>query len=293
VATEAIEQHFNRYPKGDWRSPLTVDEQIAAIKAVTLDDIKAFHRNFYGASKGELAIVGDFDAPAIHHVVAENFADWKSALPYSRIVQKYFDIPPTHFDLDTPDKENGFYEARINLRLRDDDPRFPALMIANYLFGEGGLNSRLLDRIRQKEGLSYSAGSSLDVDSLDDASSFIVYAIAAPQNLARVDTAVRDELARVLKDGFTDEEVARAKSGLIQQRLQTRAQDQSVAYGWTFYLYLGRTYAWSKALEDRIKALTAAEVNAAFRQMIDPAKLTVAIAGDATKMKAPPTAQKP
>ncbi|NDP60520.1 MAG: insulinase family protein, partial [Oxalobacteraceae bacterium] len=111
-------------------------------------------------------------------------------------------------------------------------------------------------------------------------------AIAAPQNLARVDTAVRAELARALKDGFSDAEVARAKSGLLQQRVQTRAQDGSVAAGWTTYLFLGRTFEWSKQFEAHISALTTAQVNAAFRKAIDPAQLTVVMAGDQAKIKA-------
>ena len=169
--------------------------------------------------------------------------------------------------------------------MRDDDPDFPALVVANYLFGDGGLSSRLMDRIRQKDGLSYSGQSSLSVSALDRAASFVVRAIAAPQNLARLDAAVKDELARVLKDGFTAEEIARAKSGLLQQRLQTRAQDPSVASGWTTFMFLGRTYAWSKQFEDKIMALNAAQVNAAFRRAIDPARITAVMAGDQSKLK--------
>ncbi len=278
LAVQAIDQHFNRYPKSDWRAPLTIDEQIAAIKAVSLDEIKTFHKNFYGASKGELSVVGDFDPTAVRASVNDTLAGWKSALPYARVSESYFDIAPTRFTLNTPDKENGFYLTRMNLDMRDDDPDYPALVVANYLFGDGGLNSRLMDRIRQKDGLSYGGSSSLNIDALDRAGSFSIYAIAAPQNLARVDQAVKEELTRALKDGFTAEEVARAKSGLIQRRLQTRAQDSALAGGWTSYLFAGRTYAWSKEFEDKIKALTLEQVNAAFRNRIDPAKMTVAIA---------------
>ncbi|HJW54569.1 MAG TPA: pitrilysin family protein [Burkholderiaceae bacterium] len=285
LAAQAMAQHFNRYPKGDWRAPQTIDESIASLKAVTLDDVKAFHKNFYGATKGELTIVGDFNAAEIEKTTQEAFGDWKSAAPYKRIEDRYFDIAPTRVTINTPDKENGFYMARINLELRDDDPDFPALIMANYLFGNGGLSSRLMDRIRQKDGLSYGARSSLAVSALDRASSFSISAIAAPQNLERIDAAVREELARVLKEGFTPEEIARAKSGLLQQRLQTRAQDGGLASGWTDFLYLGRTFAWSRDVENKISALTVDQVNAAFRKAILPSRMTVITAGDNAKMK--------
>jgi zinc protease len=286
LAQQALAQHFNRYPPGDWRAPQTIDETIAAVKAVSLDEVKAFHRRFYGASKAELAIVGDFDAAAIGKVAAEAFGSWQSGAPYTHVEDRNFDIAPARQNIDTPDKENGSYVARINLDLRDDDPDYPALTLASYLFGEAGLNSRLMQRIRQQDGLSYGGNSSLNVGALDRASSFTINAIAAPQNLARLDAAIREELARVRHHGFSAEELARAKSGLLQQRLQARAQDGGLARGWARFLFLGRSFAWSKDFEDRISALTVEQVNAAFRRAIDPAKMSVVTAGDALKIKA-------
>ncbi|MFI4941144.1 MAG: M16 family metallopeptidase [Burkholderiales bacterium] len=284
LAEQEIGQHFNHYQKGDWRAAETLDENIAEVKSAKLADIKAFYRDFYGASNGELAIVGDFDAPAIVKVLDETLANWKSAAPYARITRSYADIGPLHKNIDTPDKENGFYTAHMNLNLADTDADYPALALANYIFGGGaGLDSRLMERIRKKDGLSYGGSSSLEAGVIDRAGSFSISAIAAPQNLAKLDTAVREELVRVLNTGFSAEEVARAKSGLMQQRMQTRAQDGALARGWVSYLYLGRTYAWSKEYEDKINALSAEQVSAAFRRAIDPARLTVVIAGDAGK----------
>ena len=80
-----------------------------------------------------------------------------------------------------------------------------------------------------------------------------------------------------------DAEVANAKSGILQASAQSRAQDGSVAAGWIANLYLGRTWAWSKQLEDRIKALKTEDVSAALRKHIDPAKVTVVKAGDFSK----------
>jgi len=286
LARQAIAEHFNVYPQGDWRAVATIDQMAANVKAVSLADVKAFHKDFYGASKGELAIVGDFDASAATKVVAQAFGQWKSAAPYTRVAQRYADVMPVRENINTPDKENGFYSARLNLDMRDDDPDFPAMTVANYIFGGAGINSRVMQRIRQKDGLSYGCGSGLAVDSLDRAAHFSMGAIAAPQNLAKVDAALKEELVRALKDGFSTDEVARAKTGLLQTRAQNRAQDGVLAAGWSSFLYLGRTFAWSKAFEDKLSALTVEQVNAAFRKAIDPARLTVVMAGDHAKIKA-------
>ena len=286
MAAQSLGEYFSRYPSGDWRAVQTVDEQVAGIKALTLDDIRRFHHDFYGASHGEVSIVGDFDPKQASEVVAAEFGNWKNALPYARVPHINFDVAPLRKNLDTPDKENGVYVARLNLDLQDNDPDFPALSLANYIFGGGaGLNSRIMERIRQKEGLSYGGGSAINAGSIDRAGSLNISAIAAPQNLAKVDAAMKTELARAVEEGFTADEIARAKSGLIQQRVQTRAQDSALATGWVTYLYLDRTYEWSKQFESRLLALTPEQVNAAFRKAVDPAKLSVVTAGDDAKSK--------
>jgi zinc protease len=171
----------------------------------------------------------------------------------------------------------------MNLDLNTDDADYPALMLADYIFGGGGLKSRLMDRIRQKDGLSYGGGSSLNAGDLDRAGSFSIGAIAAPQNLAKLDAAIREEVARAVKDGFTAAELAGAKSGLMQQRVQNRADDGGLAGGWTSYLYRGRTYEWSAEFEKRLMAVTPEQLNAAFRKAVDPAKMSVIMAGDQSK----------
>ncbi|MDY7547075.1 pitrilysin family protein [Glaciimonas sp. CA11.2] len=290
-AAEAMAQHFNLYPKGDWLSAPTVDEKIANIKAVTLEQVIAFHKAFYGASHSEIAIVGDFDPIPISKTVQAEFGNWKSASPYQRVIRKNFDVAPIAEVINTPDKENGVYIARMNLDMRDSDPDYPALLVANYLFGGGSLKSRLADRIRQKDGLSYSVGSSLGISAISRAASFSIQAIAAPQNLSKVDLGVKEELARVRKDGFTADELTRAKSGILQENVQARAQDGAVGAGWVRLLDLDRTYAWSKQLEDKISALTLDQINKAFHSRIDPAQLSVVIARDETKINNPNVAR--
>jgi zinc protease len=286
VATRALAEHFNIYPRGDVRHETTIEEDLADTRAATLDQVKAFHHDFYGAAPAELAIVGDFDAEAIVPLVEDLFGHWVAPEHVAPVLRRNGDIPPESKVLDTPDKENGFYTARINLDLNVDDADFPALMLANYIFGEGGLKSRLMDRIRQKDGLSYGGGSQLSPGELDRAGRFGISAIAAPQNLARLDAAVRDELARALKGGFTAAELAGAKSGVLQQRLQNRSEDPILAAGWAGYLYRGKTYEWSRQFEQKLAAVTLAQLNAAFRKAIDPAKLSVVMAGDRQKAAA-------
>ncbi len=284
LASVMLGKHFNIFPKGDVRYASSLEEAEADTKAVTLEQIRAFHKKFYAAEKGEIAIVGDFDEADVLKAIRESFADWKGGVSYVRLSAPYKDVAPANRLIETPDKENSMFLARVNLNMQDTDPDYPALLIANYIMGQSGLDARLTARIRVKDGLSYGAGSQLSVGATDRGASWTGFAISAPQNTEKVELAFKDEVNKVIKDGFTLVEVVAAKSGVLQQRLQQRAQDSSLAGGLASNAYLGRTYAFNAAIEAKIEALKAEDVSAAFRKFIDPAKITFIKAGDFAKV---------
>ena len=107
---------------------------------------------------------------------------------------------PIDRSFETPDKANAFFVAGINLNVQDDDPDYAALVLGNYMLGGGFLNSRLATRVRQKEGLSYGVWSQFQASSLDRTAPSIVQAIYAPQNAARLEAAIKEELARALRE---------------------------------------------------------------------------------------------
>ncbi len=131
-----------------------------------------------------------------------------------------------------------------------------------------------------KAGLSYGVGSNLSAGALDKVGSFSSFAIYAPQNAAKLEAAYREEIARALREGFKAEEIAAAKTGWLQSRQVSRAQDAEVARSLASQLFLNRTYAQSADLERRVAALTPELLLAAMRRHIDPAKITIIKAGD-------------
>jgi zinc protease len=286
IALRSMFQYFNRYPKGDVRYSSTLDEDIADVKAATLDDLKKFHKEFYGASSGQLAVVGDFDEKQITPLVTELFGGWKSGKAFQRIPQEYFDIAPGNKSVETPDKANAVFFARLNLKMRDDNPDYAAFTLGNFMLGGGFLNSRLATRIRQKEGLSYGVGSGSSVSSLDESGFYFAQAIYAPQNLDRLQAAFREEIQRVVKDGFTADEVEAAKKGWLLNRQRTRGQDNGLASTLSNYLFLGRTFSWDEELDKKVQALTVGQVNAAMRKYLTPDKISTFVAGDFANAKA-------
>ncbi len=274
---------LNPYPKGDVRYTSSFDEEVAEIKATTLDDVKKFYKDFYGASNAELAVVGDFDKEEVAKLANELLGSFKSPRPFTRVPFPFMEVAAANKSFETPDKANGYFIAGMNLKVRDDNPDYAALALGNYMLGGGFLNSRLAARIRGKEGLSYGVGSRLSANALDESGSFTATAIYAPQNVARLEAVFKEEIGRALKEGFTKEEVEAAKHGYLQSRQVSRAQDNELVGRLRNYLFLNRTFAFDADLDRRIQALTPEQINAAMRKYITPDKITIIKAGDFAK----------
>jgi zinc protease len=282
LARVRLERHLHDYEPGHPNYTPTIDEQIDLIRKVTLEDAQACYRELFGATGAEFVAVGDFDADAVAKAVDELLGPWRTPYPYRRVPLRYFERPGVEDALVVRDKANAALRAGINVRMRDDHPDFPALLVANYLLG-GTSTGRLPARVREKEGLSYSTYTLFSSNSIDEAAHFGVSSIFAPQNRERVERAIREELERAVREGFGATELENAKGSILQARRLARAQDRALADRLGNYLFLKRTFAWDIDLEGKIAALTPQQVNAALRRHIDPAKLSVIVAGDLKK----------
>jgi zinc protease len=285
LASLQISRHLHPYPATHWFYTPSLDERAARLASIALDDLKRCHGELVGASNAELTIVGDFDPDEMTRLAERLLGDWKSPKPYVRVPSRFFDVNALSRSIQTPDKANAVYRAGMSLKLRDDHPDFPALVLGNYMLG-GSSDARLTRRIREKDGLSYSVGSWLTAGSEDAVGEFGVSAIYAPQNRERLETAVREEIEDVLKNGFSKEDVDAAKKGLLHARRVARNQDGTLAARINSYQSLGRTFAWDIALEKSIAALTPQKVHEAFRNHIKLERLSVVRAGDFARVTA-------
>ena len=283
LVSNRLARHGNPYPLGDPRYVATFDEAEAAWKAVTLDQVKAFHRRFFSAQKGEFAAVGDMDAAAVKKALEAALAGWRQPAagpePQARVARPLYQGAAQRFVETTPDKANANLEARLMLPISERHADHPALLLANYMFGLGG-NSRLWKRIRETDGLSYDVYSYFNWSTLDEATRWEVGAIFAPQNQPKVEAAFKEEFMRSLKDGFTQAELDEARNGLANRRRLSRAQDRVVTEQISGNLYFDRRFAFAQQVDEAMARATLAQVNAAWRKYMDPAKVVYAWGGD-------------
>ena len=279
IGSNEMARALNQFKKGDIRYTASFDESIAEYKQVKLADVKRFYDSMYGANHAHLSLVGDFDAKDMEAQAKTLFADWRSRAKFTRLPNPAPAAKAAALQFETADKANALYLAALPLKVQDNAPDFAALTVINDILG-GSTQSRLLARLRQKDGLSYGAGSQLKASSFEPNASLTLYSIYAPQNLEKVKAGVAQELALLVRDGVTEAELADSKKSLMQQRQTGRAQDTSLAGLQVHNLRTERTMAFSAESDARIQALTLEQVNAAIKKYIDPASFLHIYAGD-------------
>jgi zinc protease len=281
-----LTRHLDPYEPGHPRYQMDIDDEIAAIKATTADEVRAFHNKFYGAQDADVSIVGDFDDAAVTEKLEDLFKGWESEVKYERVPAKFAVVDSINKFVDTPDKSGAAFGAMMRMPISDDHPDYPALVMANQMFGGGFISSRLANRLRQQDGLSYGAGSFFNASPYDENATFGAYAICAPENLEKVEIGFNEELQKVLAEGFTQQELDDARNGVLQNNRIDRAKDNRLASNLANFIDLDRTQQWNKKYEEAIKNLTILQVNMAFQKYVKPDSFSVIKAGDAKKIAA-------
>jgi zinc protease len=279
LAMVEVQRRLNPYPKTNIRYVPTLAERTEQLRSVTLDQVRAIYEELIGASAADLAVVGDFDPAQVKEQLAKLWGDWQSPKTHQRVVSLYQPIKPDTVVINTPDKASAMFALGVPIEIRDDDSDYPALFFANYLLG-GGINSRLMGRIRQKEGLSYSCGSGLGASPHERAGSFLAFGICAPENAEKALACAREEIARLIKDGVPQQELDDARKGYRQQLEVMLANDQMLSMTLANNLYLDRTMKFAQDQLAKIEALTPKDVQGALTKYVRPEQLVVIRAGD-------------
>jgi zinc protease len=230
--------------------------------------------------------VGDFDQEPALAAIQQLTDNWKSDVDYEWVPRESANLTEGTFEkINTPDKANAMYFAAFTLPMKSDHPDYAALTVGNYILGGGALSSRLGNRVRREEGLSYGVASSIQASSLDPRAVFYVYAISNPQNADRVHEVIQEELNRLLMDGITETELNEQRAGLLQSRELKRTKDGTLTQTLATYARAGYTMEFASDFEEQIRNLTVADVNAAMRKHITPERLQIVIAGDFAKAR--------
>ncbi len=284
LAGNQLARSLSLYSKGDVRYVPTTKESIEDVKNVSLEQVADIYNKQLSAGTVEIGIVGDFEPEKVVPAIEKILDSWKSGTSYKSIERTAkTDVVGSKENIITPDKANAVFLTGLSFSMNDKSPSNIPLQIGNFILGGGTLSSRLGDRIRQKEGLSYGVTSSIAIPSRGSDARFTINAITNPGNIDAFEVAAMEELKRFIKDGPTELEMTDSKKAFLESLKISRSADQLIAGELSSNLNLGRTFAFNAEQETRIANLKAEDVREAFQKFIDPKKLVIIRAGDFKK----------
>lgn len=281
VAFHQLDKLKYPWPKDNFFYVPSIEERIEEIKALKLDKIKEAYESIFSTSRMHMALVGDVDEDQLENLMPD-FAQSEKT-PYQRLKRQF--IANVHVDeiIDTKDKEMALIAYAYNFPMRDDHEDFAALRMASYLFGEN-MNSRLMSRIREKEGISYGAGSWLEASRHDEIASINLYAMAAPASVSRGKVAIVEEWNRFIEQGPQVEELKSAQESIWLSFINNLANDAFLAHTLASDLEIGRDFYWRQKLFEKIKALSPNDISQAMQKWWAKPKFSVVVAADKAKL---------
>ncbi len=278
----AIRRAMNPWPTDSIHYVPTLEEEIERLKSVSHGTIRDLYSKHYGGSNLEVSVVGDFDDQEVRSTLTRVLASWRSRSPYERIAKPYLPIKEASETILTPDKQMAIVGMGTVLKMRDDDPDYPALRFAGYILGQSA-KSRLLNRLRHQGGLSYGAGAMLQADNQDRRTALMGYAICASQNAVKAQEAMREEIQRWIAEGITDEELTEGKKSYALKFENNLANDRFVVNVLVGGLEIDRTLSYDADVLEKIQALTKADIQRMLTQRLGSAPFFEMKAGDLEK----------
>jgi len=284
VASQELTKLTALYPKTHPYYTESIDESLATLNKVTIEDIKDFYATFYGGKNSISSFVGGIDKVAIKKFLNDTFENWSPKVAYKRIPTQYFNVKSTNKTIQINDKTNATLFGKINLNIGEKSPDYPAIEMANELLGGGAfLSSRIPQRLRETEGLSYGAGSYLQANYIDPTSDWGIYAFYNPTMKDKLSNALNEEIEKAISKGFTKEEFDNSLKSWLQTRQTMLGTDEFLVRELRENLDLGKTFKDYQDFENKVKSLDVQKVNAALVKYFDTKKFVIVNAGDYVK----------
>lgn len=267
---------LNIWPEHPLSRPITGTRK--TVSGITQAMLKRHVRDYYAPDKIVVSIAGNFD----EHAAINQLKDWLS--PLKATTKSKVSIAPQMKPF-TMVKHKDIEQAHISIAtngLKVVDPRRYGIAILDLCLG-GNMSSRLFQEVREKRGLVYSINSFRE--SHRESGLVGIYAGASPKHVAQVLKLVSEELKRLKKDGFTEQEIARAKTQLKSELLlgleSMRNRTVRNAYGELFY---GRQLTVEEICHD-IDQVTGKSVRELANDLFIPESLSMVVVGPASELE--------
>lgn len=278
VAMKAFNQLvFQNHP---YRWPVNGTEE--TLRKITLADVQNFYAKEYLPNQVILTIVGDVTVEQATELVQTHFGSWKKVPAQPRPVKKPAAIDKKVAKLIEKDLTQSTIVVG-HLGISRTNPDFYAVTVMNHILGAGGFSSRLMDSIRDKQGLAYGITSHYDTHAMPG--SFWINLQTRTETTNQAINSVLSEMKAIREAPVTDQELAEAKAflmGSFPLRLDSTAKMAQVLAQVEFYGlgldYFSQYTTW-------IERVTKEDVQRVAQQYIDPQHYALVVVGSIAKAK--------
>lgn len=278
VAMKAFNQLvFQNHP---YRWPVNGTED--TLGKITLADVQNFYAKEYLPNQIILSIVGDITVEQATALVQTHFGAWKKGVAPPRTVKKPAVIEKKIVQL----IERDLTQSTIVIGhpgISRMNPDFYAVTVMNHVLGAGGFSSRLMDTIRDKQGLAYGITSHYDARLMPG--SFWINLQTRTETTSQAINGVLAEMKTIREAPISDQELAEAKAFLVGSfplRLDSTAKLAQVLAQVEFF---GLGFDYFSQYPKWIERVTKEDVQRTAKQYLDPQRYAIVVVGNIAKAK--------
>jgi zinc protease len=252
-----------------------------ALKGYTIDQVRAFHRNHFGAGRARLYVAGVFDQATLEAAIRQAFEKWERGKPNERPAD-----PPTgerRFALvDRADAPQS--TVLLGLRVPSASHKdWVALQVTDALLG-GAFASRITANIREQKGYTYSPGSAIDAHpgQADWVESADVTTNVTGESLKEIFY----EIGRLRKEAPSASELRGIQNNLAGLFVVQNASRNGVIGRLVFVDLHGLGPDYLSTYVKRVMAVTPEDVRRIASDYLTPDTMTLVVVGDEKTVKA-------
>lgn len=262
-------------PQYDW---VGVEGQ-TAWRNLSLGDLRAQHAQLWGAADVRVAALGALDAPALESALEQAFGAWQPGRPFVPSANPHVEVPPQRHHARMVDRPSGVLQALQFLPMNSSHADRWPLELGLRMFS-GPMGSRLWQRLREDQGISYNVQSIFNVPRRGDRAYFGVIATYPSASQERVLQGLEQEVERVRQRGFTQAELDQARVALLAERRASYASDDALLALLDLQLDEGVGFETFARDDQFINSVSLAQVNQAFRRHVGARQWVLLTAAD-------------
>ena len=269
------------YPENHPEYNDPIETQIEKINSVTLSDIKTFYKKYYGVKEMHIVAVGAI-SDSVSIILGSAFKDWSGGVASKKVIRKGKALTNAQTAVITIEgKPNAQLLMAQYTGLNNLDQDYRPFQIGVFSLG-GGFSGRLMQTVRDNDGLTYSIGASHTSDRYSDGY-FVVSASFNPTLLQKGEDATRIQINKWIDQGLSESELANKKSNLIGSFKVRLSTTGGLASSILSFINEGKSPAYIDEYPNEINAVTLSQVNLAIKKYINPATFLTLKSGSIDK----------